>query len=119
VSSRRHRDIPWIKVYRADAFTKQDGSCAYCGERLRARDATADHCKPVTRGGLTTRANIAMACKPCNSAKGQMSVRAFKKRIRKPTKDDPWSIWKAWSRWRLSERAKLAEKRILRWNKVK
>jgi hypothetical protein len=48
-----------------------------------------------------------------------MSVRAFMKRLKKPTKDDPWSIWKAWSRRRLSERAKLAEKRILRWNKVK
>ena len=119
MSSRRHRDIPWIKVYRADAFSKQDGNCAYCGSRLRAHEATADHCKPVTHGGLTNRDNIAMACKPCNSAKGQMSVRAFKKRLRKPAKADPLSIWKAWSRWRLSERAKRAEKRILRWSDVR
>lgn len=119
MSSRRKRDIPWVKVYRADAFTKQDGACAYCCMRLAAGEATADHCTPVTRGGLTNKDNIVVACQPCNAAKGQMSVTMFKKRLRKPAQADPLSIWKAWSRWRLSERTKQAEKRILRWNKAR
>jgi 5-methylcytosine-specific restriction endonuclease McrA len=109
----------WLKVYRADALTQQAGVCAYCGIGLRAFEATADHRKPVKNGGLTTRENIAVACQPCNLAKGHMSVQAFKKRLRNPTRADALSIWKAWSRWRLSERIKRAEKRIPRWNKAR
>jgi 5-methylcytosine-specific restriction endonuclease McrA len=119
VSSRKYTEGIWLKFYRAEAFTRQDGSCAYCGIRLRAYEATADHCTPVKNGGLTNRQNIAMACQPCNLAKGHMSVKAFKKRLRDPAPDDSQLIWGAWSRWRLSERTKQAEKRILRWNKLK
>ena len=119
VSSRKYTEGIWLKFYRAEAFARQDGSCAYCGIRLRASEATADHCKPVTLGGLTTRDNIAMACQPCNLAKGQMSVRAFKKRLRNPTAEDSQLLWRAWSRWRLSERANRAEKRVARWHKVR
>jgi len=117
VSWRRKKDIAWVKVYRADAFTSQNGTCAYCCMRLRTGEATADHCTPVTRGGLTSKENIVVACQPCNSAKGQMSVRMFRKRLKKPTPADPLSIWKAWSRWRLSERTRRAEERIEGWNK--
>lgn len=116
MSSRRNEDRLWVKFYRAEAFARQSGSCAYCGVRLRAAEATADHRKPVVLGGQTTSSNIVVACQPCNLAKGQASVAAFKKRLRDPARADPLAIWKAWSRRRLSERTKQAERRILRWD---
>ena len=119
MSSRKYTEGIWLKFYRAEAFTRQDGSCAYCGIRLRAYEATADHCRPVTHGGLTTRDNIAMACQPCNLAKGHMTVKAFKKRLRNPAREDSQLMWGAWSRWRLSDRTKRAEKRVERWSKLR
>lgn len=119
MSSRRNEDRLWVKFYRAEAFVRQSGSCAYCGIRLRAAEATADHRKPVMLGGLTKPENIVAACQPCNLAKGHSSVAAFKKRLRNPARSDPLAIWMAWSRRRLSERTKRAEKRIERWNEAR
>jgi 5-methylcytosine-specific restriction endonuclease McrA len=119
VSSRKYAEGIWLKFYRAEAFSKQGGSCAYCGIRLRAYEATADHCKPVTLGGQTNGENIVMACQPCNLAKGQMSVRAFKRRLHNPAAEDSQLLWRAWSRWRLSDRTNRAEKRVQRWNKLR
>lgn len=47
---------------------KRDGNrCLYCGSN---RELTLDHVLPKSRGGKTEWANLATACKKCNSKKG-------------------------------------------------
>ena len=46
-----------------------DGICHYCGGCVDAATATMDHIVPLARGGRSTKGNIVLACKPCNSNK--------------------------------------------------
>jgi 5-methylcytosine-specific restriction endonuclease McrA len=48
-----------------DAFT-----CQYCGEIFPESLLTYDHVHPHSMGGPKTWENIAMACQPCNGARG-------------------------------------------------
>jgi 5-methylcytosine-specific restriction protein A len=43
--------------------------CHYCENRFPVSDLTMDHRIPIIRGGFSTRANVVVACKPCNTAK--------------------------------------------------
>jgi 5-methylcytosine-specific restriction enzyme A len=43
--------------------------CYYCQKKLRKDEVTMDHLLPLVRGGLTSKSNVVMACKPCNNAK--------------------------------------------------
>lgn len=50
-------------------------SCAYCGRPCsRKTKLTKDHIVAVSKGGKTTRHNIAPACKRCNSSKGDKEL---------------------------------------------
>lgn len=44
--------------------------CHYCGRAFPREAITKDHIVPKKLGGRNGRANIVMACGPCNSAKG-------------------------------------------------
>lgn len=48
------------------------GVCHYCGRSFPPRDLTMDHIVPVSRGGRTTKGNVAPCCKECNTAKKQL-----------------------------------------------
>lgn len=48
-------------------------SCAYCRAFVPRQDRTSDHAIPLTRGGLHSVRNLAMACRPCNSRKGDQT----------------------------------------------
>lgn len=67
---RPHQRVRFTKqaVLARDSFT-----CQYCGNRTS--DLTLDHVIPKTRGGETVWANVVACCKPCNTAKGDRSVR--------------------------------------------
>ena len=54
--------------------------CFYCGSALTMTTLTADHIKPVLRGGEPTLDNLVAACRPCNTAKGDLSLDAFRAR---------------------------------------
>ncbi|CAI2717684.1 HNH endonuclease [Nitrospina watsonii] len=45
------------------------GVCHYCGETFAKKDLTMDHLLPLARGGKSTKGNVVVACKPCNSEK--------------------------------------------------
>lgn len=45
------------------------GSCYYCGQPVRAAEATMDHVVPIALGGRSVRGNVVLACKACNTAK--------------------------------------------------
>jgi len=45
------------------------GECYYCGQSFPKKDVTMDHIVPLARGGKSTKGNVVVACKPCNSDK--------------------------------------------------
>jgi len=47
----------------------QNAVCHYCQKSLRPAEATMDHIVPISQGGRSVAGNIAVACKPCNTAK--------------------------------------------------
>jgi 5-methylcytosine-specific restriction endonuclease McrA len=53
-------------VLRRDRFT-----CAYCGRSA----TTVDHVVPRARGGRSSWLNLVAACRPCNQAKADKSLR--------------------------------------------
>ena len=50
--------------------------CPYCQAELPS-DAECDHIVPVAKGGLSTAPNMVYVCKPCNQAKGGMTLLQF------------------------------------------
>ena len=55
----------WYKVKQTYKNT-----CLSCGRKEPDVKLTADHVKPITRGGANTIDNIQPLCQPCNSSKG-------------------------------------------------
>jgi len=49
-------------------------SCYYCGVALQPSTATMDHIVPISQGGQSTRGNVVPACKPCNTAKRDLTA---------------------------------------------
>lgn len=54
--------------------------CHYCGRECGPA-ITADHKKPLSKGGYDKRLNILPACKRCNGAKGDMEYDVFMRSI--------------------------------------
>jgi len=64
--ARELRDSQWWKRRLAK------GVCHYCGRSTPPKELTMDHIVPVSRGGKSTRGNVAPCCKECNTAKKQL-----------------------------------------------
>ena len=47
----------------------EKGECHYCAQTFEKKDLTMDHIVPLSRGGKSTKGNVVVACKPCNSDK--------------------------------------------------
>ncbi len=45
------------------------GVCHYCSQKFAKQDLTMDHVIPVIRGGKSTKSNVVVSCKKCNSEK--------------------------------------------------
>jgi 5-methylcytosine-specific restriction endonuclease McrA len=65
---------PW-KQWKLDVF-KLDLTwpCYYCGRILVRRDASVDHVVPRSRGGVDDASNYVIACRQCNSDKGDRVI---------------------------------------------
>ena len=74
-------DITWRKAARVEAWTAQEGRCAYCRRNLAKAEVTADHVVPRSGGGTDT-GNIAASCHPCNQLKGGMNATKFRRLLR-------------------------------------
>ena len=59
-------------------LTAQEGRCCYCKKPFNqtSRKATIEHIVPVSRGGANDIGNLAIACKRCNSRRGNRRVLA-------------------------------------------
>lgn len=55
----------------AKDYLKEERKCIYCGS---ASDLTIDHIIPQSKGGPDIAANSILACKSCNSSKGDKDV---------------------------------------------
>ncbi len=47
------------------------GMCGYCKQPTPAAELTMDHIVPLSRGGKSTKGNVAAVCKACNNDKKQ------------------------------------------------
>lgn len=63
----------YLKRLRHAAFVRQERRCFWCSEEIyesveetHPRRCTADHVRPVSRGGRTHPENIVAACYQCN-----------------------------------------------------
>ncbi|MFT6873514.1 MAG: hypothetical protein ACJAVN_002534 [Roseivirga sp.] len=56
-----------VMLSRQNIFKRDAQKCLYCGSN---RDLTIDHVVPKSKGGGSNWANLATACKRCNSIKG-------------------------------------------------
>lgn len=88
----------WLRAYRSDAATKQNGRCCYCRSELTRDTISADHKVPRAEGGKTTRENIKAACSECNLAKGKRSSASFMSLVKNPTTGTSQRIYRAWMR---------------------
>lgn len=52
-----------------EAYERQNGICAKCGEHFEIEEMEADHIKPWREGGKTISENCQMLCKPDNRTK--------------------------------------------------
>ena len=51
-------------------YEQQLGRCAICGEAFPLKEMDADHIKPWSKGGPTSRENCQLLCRTCNLRKG-------------------------------------------------
>jgi 5-methylcytosine-specific restriction protein A len=60
------------KALRKSSWWKKklaEGICHYCQNSFDQKDLTMDHKTPISRGGTSTKGNLVVACKACNSEK--------------------------------------------------
>lgn len=50
------------------------GQCYHCGGKFQREELTMDHLIPLSRGGRSTKKNIVVSCKECNSHKKNLTV---------------------------------------------
>ena len=50
------------------------GVCYHCGLKFTKDLLTMDHVMPLSRGGRSTKKNIVVSCKQCNSHKKNLTV---------------------------------------------
>jgi hypothetical protein len=73
---------------------------------------TADHREPRCKRGLTIPDNIALACRPCNAAKGAMSEARFRTLIKGPAPRGDLGAMRAWARRKIALACVRSRKRL-------
>ena len=58
------------------AYGKQ---CRYCRNILKVNNMVCDHCIPLSHGGESIGSNLQMICARCNTRKGPLTDKVFKK----------------------------------------
>lgn len=73
-------------------YIRDNGKCQYCGDPVAAGDKTMEHYHPKSLGGEFTWENILLACKDCNSRKGNELPIGKWKPLKKPYVPDSWEL---------------------------
>lgn len=58
------------KAVRMEVYARDGGVCSYCDELLSEEEFTVDHIYPWSLGGSDELESLTVACRPCNSSKG-------------------------------------------------
>ena len=71
------RERSKAREIRGSSWWKQQvgkGICYHCGKKSARENLTMDHLIPLSRGGRSTKKNIVVSCKECNSHKKNLTV---------------------------------------------
>lgn len=71
------RERAKAREMRASSWWKQQigkGVCYHCEKKIARDNLTMDHLIPISRGGRSTKKNIVVSCKECNSLKKNLTV---------------------------------------------
>lgn len=68
---------------RRNAYNKQNGKCAMCGQKIQYINATVDHVIPISKGGKNSVDNMEVMCYVCNQMKRDQFKDDFLEHIRK------------------------------------
>jgi 5-methylcytosine-specific restriction endonuclease McrA len=75
VARKKARELgtPLVELVDRPAIVARDNSTCYlCHRQLSGLQITLDHVIPLTRGGAHTASNLRVACRSCNSSKGEL-----------------------------------------------
>lgn len=95
---------------RRNIFVRDNWTCQYCGKKTKnPKNLTIDHVHPKSKGGDSSWTNLTTACKECNTAKGDKTLKECALKIRnKPKKPRYYALQitgidrhgkELWSRW--------------------
>jgi HNH endonuclease len=62
-------------IVRSIVLERDGHACTYCGSE---KQLEGDHVVPLSRGGSNAFTNLATACRPCNLAKGALTVEEWR-----------------------------------------
>ncbi len=62
--------------------------CNYCRQKLVINNMVCDHILPISMGGTSTPENLQIICRRCNTRKGPLTDRLFRKLLRWLSKQD-------------------------------
>ena len=65
------------KAVRAAVIERDQSTCYICLRRLLPSEITLDHVRPCSKGGTNSMGNLRVACRSCNSRKGNRDVKTF------------------------------------------
>lgn len=71
----RLRERSRVSIFATQVFIAFEGRCAYC--TTDAGPFEIDHKTPISRGGLSTLENLALACRACNQRKRARTAEEF------------------------------------------
>lgn len=66
---------------RKDIYSKADGYCQLCGERILFNQMTLDHIVPLSMGGVDSAKNLQCTCEACNRFKDNILPELFMDKI--------------------------------------
>ncbi|MBW4661177.1 MAG: HNH endonuclease [Drouetiella hepatica Uher 2000/2452] len=58
------------KVRKTQLVSEYGSCCWWCDCKLPSEQLTLDHLKPKSKGGSNSLENLRLACRPCNSSRG-------------------------------------------------
>lgn len=79
-----------IAYSRRALYRRDNNTCQYCGTKLGLNNLTIDHVVPVSKGGKTSWDNCVIACRPCNSRKGNNLLYMTNMRLLAEPKPPTW-----------------------------